>query len=210
MEINYVCSLGTNCHSSSILKRCGLKKCSYPFDWIMMADPCKCIIDCIEDDFKIFLNKSYYRSISENQCGHSLYGDSLWWHHNPLNNINTYNYYIRCVNRFKNLINSKEHKLFIMIFINGEHDSHSEDHSDKMIEFNNKFSNYTSNYTLLIIIHYPNETNRRHNFIYNNNIHFLKLHTLSGSHGSGFENNEDENYLNNIIQSAYNFNIKPV
>ena len=34
MEINYVCLLGTLCHSASILKRNNLKLCSYPFDWI--------------------------------------------------------------------------------------------------------------------------------------------------------------------------------
>jgi hypothetical protein len=34
MEINHVCSLGYLCQSSQILKQNGLKKCSYPFDWI--------------------------------------------------------------------------------------------------------------------------------------------------------------------------------
>jgi hypothetical protein len=33
-KIKHVCSLGSLCHSSQILKRNNLKKCSYPFDWI--------------------------------------------------------------------------------------------------------------------------------------------------------------------------------
>jgi hypothetical protein len=47
LEINYTYSLGNLCHGSQILKRNNYKKCSYPFD-------------CLEDDFNIFLDKSYY------------------------------------------------------------------------------------------------------------------------------------------------------
>ena len=41
-------------------------------------------------------------------------------HHNPLNNENDYNYYIRCVNRFRELLQNEELKLFIIIFVNME------------------------------------------------------------------------------------------
>ena len=61
LEINYTCSLGNLCHGSQILKRNNYKKCSYPFDWIFSN--CENIIHCIEDDFNIFLDKSYYVSI---------------------------------------------------------------------------------------------------------------------------------------------------
>jgi hypothetical protein len=71
MEVKYVCSLGTLCQSSQILKNNNLKKCSYPFDWIFSNYDI--IIRCIEDDFKIFLDKSYYISRPDNKCGHSYY-----------------------------------------------------------------------------------------------------------------------------------------
>ena len=56
MEIKYVCSLGSLCHSAQILKNNNLKRCSYPFDWIFSSP--NMVIDCISDDFKKFLDKS--------------------------------------------------------------------------------------------------------------------------------------------------------
>lgn len=126
-------------------------------------------------------------------------------HHNPLINIDHYNYYIRCVDRFKNLLQKQEHKLFIMIFINIDNIDNTE---NNIIDFNNKFSKYTSNYTLLVILHMPNKKKTRHTFKYNNNIHFLELHTLSCSGGVQFENNIDNIYLHKVIKSKYNFNVK--
>ena len=201
LEINYTSSLGSLCHSSQILKRNKLKLCSYPFDWIFSN--CDNIIHCIEDNFNIFLDKSYYINVSESQCGHSKYHKKMFNHRNPLNNINDYNYYVRCVDRFKILLQKQEHKLFIMICVNID-----EDTKIKMIEFNNTFSQYTYNYTLLIIFHIPNKEQNHHIFTYNDNIHFLELHTLSQSNGVEFVNNDDNIYLDNIINSKYNFNLK--
>ena len=79
---------------------------------------------------------------------------------------------------------------------------------NKMIEFNNKFSEYTCNYTLLVIFHIPNKEQNHNIFTYNDNINFLELHTLSVSNGVSFVNNNDNIYLDNIIKSKYNFNLK--
>jgi len=206
-EIKYTCSLGTLCHSSQILKRNNLKLCSYPFDWIFSS--CDNIIHCIEDDFKIFLDKSYYTDIQykrdDRQCGHKYYNLNMFNHFDPRNEKD-YNYYVRCVDRFKNLLKKKEHKLFTMIFINI--DKIENNSTKKIIDFNKKFSKYTSNYTLLVIFHIPNKEQNHHTFTYNDNIHFLELHTLSNSNGVEFVNNSDNIYLDNIIKSKYNFNIK--
>ena len=202
-EIHYTSSLGSVCHSSQLLKRNNLKLCSYPFDWIFSN--CDNIIHCIEDNFNIFLNKSYYTNISNSQCGHSKYHKIMFNHHNPLINKDHYNYYIRCVDRFKNLLRKQEHKLFIMIFVNMN--NVNESLKNKIIEFNNKFSKYTSNYTLLVILHIQNKKQNHHIFTYKNNIEFLELHTLSSSNGADFVNKNDNSYLDNIINSKYNFNL---
>jgi hypothetical protein len=204
MEIKHVCSLGTLCQSSQILKTNNLKKSSYPFDWIFSN--WDMIIHCIEDDFKIFLDKSYY-VMSGNHCGNSYYYPNMWPHHDPLNNENDYNYYVRCVNRFKLLLQNQEHKLFIMIFVNKEYGSHCDNFKQKIIEFNNKFSKYTNNYTLLVIIHFPDKENTSHVFTHHDNIDFLDLHTLSDRGSIVFSNNIDNIYLNNIINTTYNFNV---
>lgn len=104
-EINYVCSLGGWCQSAQLLKRNGYKLCSYPFDWIFSS--CENIIHCLEDDFKIFLDKTYYVNISHSQCGHSYYHVQMFNHRNPLQNKNDYNYYVRCIGRFKDLLKKK-------------------------------------------------------------------------------------------------------
>ena len=202
-EINYTCSLGSLCHSSQILKRNNLKLCSYPFDWIF-SDWYN-IIHCIEDNFNIFLDKSYYINISRSRCGHSKYNSCMFNHHNPLINIGHYNYYVRCVDRFKNLLQKQQHKLFIMTFVNMN--NIDENIKNNIIDFNNKFSKYTSNYTLLVIFNISNK-HHHHIFTYNDNIHFLELYTLSDSNGLQFKNNDDNIYLDSIIKSKYNFNIK--
>ena len=204
LEINYTSSLGSLCQSSQILKRNNLKLCSYPFDWIFSN--CDNIIHCIEDNFNIFLDKSYYVNISQSICGHSKYNNQMFNHHNPLINIDHYNYYVRCVDRFKILLQKPEHKLFIMTFVNMY--NIDENIKNKIINFNNEFSKYTSNYTLLVIFHIPNKEQNHNIFTYNDNINFLELHTLSVSHGAAFENENDNIYLDNIIKSKYNFNLK--
>jgi hypothetical protein len=201
--INYVCSLGSICHSSQILKNNNLKNCSYPFDWIFSNY--NNIIHCIEDDFNCFLDKSKYISINTSQCGHSYYNKQMFFHHNPLNNENDYNYYTRCVNRFKKLLQNEEHKLFIMIFVNIE--NIEENVKNDIINFNNKFQKYTKNYTLLCIFHIPNKQCNHHNFTHIYNIDFLELHTLSMSNGVNFNNDDDNGYLNDIINNNYTFNI---
>ena len=178
MEIKYTCSLGPLCHSSKLLKNNNLKKCSYPFDWIF--SDCNNIIHCLENDFNFFLDKSYYTSISNNQCGHSYYQPNMWWHHNPLNNENDYNYYIRCVNRFRQLLKYEEHKLFVIIYSNM--DNVEDIHKNDIINFNRKFYRFTKNYTLLVIYNIQNKNENHHTFTHHNNIDFLE-YFLSSSIG---------------------------
>ena len=204
MEIKYTCSLGNLCHASQILKNNNLKKSSYPFDWIFSNN--NNIIHCIEDDFKKFLDKSYYVNISNKKCGHSYYNERMFNHHNPLNNENDYNYYVRCVNRFKNLLQCEEQKLFIMIFVNM--DNFEENLKNNIINFNNKFSKYTKNYKLLVILHIKNKENNYHAFQHKDTIDFLELHTLSSSNGLHFTDKNDNDYLNNVINQTYIFNMK--
>ena len=209
-EINYVCSLGSLCQSSQILKRNNLKICSYPFDWIFSNFDN--ILHCIEDDFKIFLDKSYYNAVDATHCEHTYYyekgcGTNMFNHFNPLENTHHYDYYVRCVNRFKDLLQKQEHKMFVIILVNNDN-SIDDNIINNIIDFNNKFSKYTSNYTILFIFHIPNKQQKNHIFTYHDNIHILELHTLSTSGGVDFHNNDDNIYLDNIIKSNYNFNIK--
>jgi hypothetical protein len=93
-----------------------------------------------------------------------------------------------------------------MTFVNSEYNSHCDNFKQNIIEFNNKLSKYTSNYTLLVIIQYLTEQTTSHIFTYIDNIHFLQLYTVSKSNGTEFENNDENNYLDNIIRLNYKFN----
>ena len=203
MEIKYVCSLGNCCHTSQFMKDNKLKKCSYPFDWIFSTY--NNIIHCIEDDFKTFLDKKYYVSLEPGKCGNTYYNKYLFNHHDPLNNENHYNYFIRCINRFKQLLQCKENKLFIMMIVNI--DNIDENIKIDIINFNNKFSKYTKNYKLLVIFQIKNKQKNYHAFTHNDSIDFLELHTLSKSNGIYFDNYDDNNYFFNVITKTYNFNI---
>jgi hypothetical protein len=202
-EINYVCSLGRLCYPASFLKKNKLKLVSYPFDWTFSNFDM--IIHAIEDDFKIFLDQSYYVNIDETICDHSYYKDLRFNHHNPLINKKDYNYYKRCVNRFKNLLKYKERKLFIIIFNNL--DMIDINIKNNIINFNNRLKKYTNNYILLVIYHLQNKPQNRHTFTYDDNIHFLELHTLSHNGGTSFYNEKDNIYFDNIISHKYNFNL---
>lgn len=121
-------------------------------------------------------------------------------HHNPLKN--DYEYFIRCVNRFKILLKSSQTKLFILMYVNM-----NKNEIQEAIHFNSIFSKYTSNYILLVIHHEVNKI-RHHYFEYKDNIHILYLYTLSESDGKEFKNDDDNFYLDTIINAHYKLRIE--
>jgi len=198
--INYTCSLGALCFSSQLLKRNHLKLCSYPFDWIFSnADM---ILHCIEDDFKAFLDKSYYISPREGVCKHTYYyaNTTMFNHHNPILEKD-YTYFERCISRFKTLLQCDGHKLFVM---------ESEIAKHGVILFNNNLATHVSNYTLLHISVVKNARQHFHTFTYKDNIHFLELHILSRTNGVEFINDDDNKYLDSILMDKYRFELLPI
>ena len=135
-KIYSTCSLGFKCIASQILINLKIKKESYPFDWIISN--LDIVKHCIQDDFKIFLDKKYYsytnkdnklieeekflnyyllnknrmdnskgffqdkRSFQDKRVYHNYYSSSfkLFAHYNPKLEKD-YEYYERCINRFK-------------------------------------------------------------------------------------------------------------
>ena len=111
---NHVYSLGPFCHTGNLLQRLDVKKESYPFDWI--CTNLNTIIHCIENDFKIFLDKKYYNSdIKNDKIIHTYYNE----HFNgkgSFDNIKDmtdekYDYFIRCVDRFRKLLHRPKRKM---------------------------------------------------------------------------------------------------
>lgn len=213
MEINYVCSLGTHCHSSWYLKENKLKLASYPFDWIISSPDS--VIDCLNDNFNKFLDKSYYSKKKHLYYSTQKFHNTRFMHHNLSSNEKDYQYFERCVERFRNLLKLKDSKLFMLTLfrksciICGEtHNICYDKIKNKIIELNDTLNKFTSNFILLVIINYPNKDINNFKFTELKNIHFLELYTLSKSDGKKFRNETDNIYLKNIINDKYVFNLK--
>ena len=210
IPIKHICSLGKNCHGAGILKRNNWKKESYPFDWIFTND--KMIKHCIEDDFKIFLNKEYYPDKDENawQQTHSFYhpfsDDKTFNHHNPLLDKD-YAYFERCVDRFRTLLQSNKFKVFIHMISN--HDPINDQIRKKALDLNNVLKNKTDNFALIYIIH---TISQKQSYIFetNENIHFIQIYTKSASNGKEFILDEDNIFLDKLLNEVYIFNIEPL
>jgi hypothetical protein len=208
MEINYVCSLGKLCHSASILKNNNLKLVSYPFDWIFSDE--NIILNCLKNNFSVFLDKNNYIDIGINNCGHKLYHSEMFNHHNPLCKENDYEYFKRCVNRFNELLKKDDKKLYMMIEVNKPDKLIS---NEKIFEFNDEFKKYTSNYILLHIYHTCDNEQTTHEIEQIDNVIILKFNSISRSSGTFFypnEINDDNEYLNCVLKGVFNFNLKPI
>jgi hypothetical protein len=205
----HIISLGWRCHTSSTLKSLNLKKYSCPFDWIFSN--LDMIQDCLEDNFKKFLDKSLYidnptyKTNGENKGGHKIYGSNIFNHHNPKLKED-YNYYLRCVERFTKLLQSKETKIYIHMINMGNNNLNLEDLNIKILKINNTLSKLTENYKLLIILYH--EIHDEKKVIIekeNNNLIIVNLYVESYSIGTRFKDQDDEEFFKEFIK-CYVFN----
>lgn len=214
ITISHVCSLGNVCQSSKILKDIGFKKESYPFDWIF-SSPAN-IINILEDDFTLFLNKELYvnmysrrfgkHRLDYSKCGHKIYHNKMFFHHNPKDKENDYNYFIRCVNRFRQLLKKESNKLFVITFNNITEDL--ENIKKQIIELNNYMSTKTSNYYIFVICHIPNQKILKFDILDIDNIKFLFLYTKSHSNGIKLSDSKENEFLKNLLLKSYSFQIE--
>jgi len=205
MEFNFVCSLGTLCHSSYFIKQSNLKMASYPFDWIYSN--INIIIDCIENNFEKFLDKKYYKNVKNSSaCSHLKYKKSMFNHYNPLIN-EYYEYYIRCVNRFRELLLNTNNKLFLIININQNNNNNIENDTLNIYKLDEILNKHTTNYKIIYINHFSNRKPRYEIKNLNNNIDLINLSTKSKSDGIKFINDTDNKFLQKIIFDNYKFNL---
>ncbi len=120
-----VVSVGDHCLTASVLKNLGLKKHSYPFDWIF--SDIRMVNHCIQDGFSTFLDRSEHIKIADSEklspdanfCDHRYYkehfGILFAFNHYDISVNNVYKYYQRCVDRFVNLLRSDREVIFICI-----------------------------------------------------------------------------------------------
>lgn len=105
-----VISMGQNCNTSWYIKAAGLKRASYPFDWIFTTPDIAA--DIIRDDFQKLLDKSLIIPHGMD-AGHNMYHETLFGHRNPVRSAEDYAYYQRCVSRWRELM--RLHKPCILV-----------------------------------------------------------------------------------------------
>ncbi len=110
-------SLGENCSTAWYLKQLGLKNESFPFDWIFTSP--EIVLDCINDRFKKYLDKSLIKPKNNHtSAGHDYYHSNFFAHRNPLRSEEDYNYYERSCQRFLNNIELQEPSYYLITLIN--------------------------------------------------------------------------------------------
>ena len=197
IEYNSACPVGNYCFGTSLLAEKKIRKEAMPFDWLFTTP--KYTAEVIKDDFKDFLNPKYYTDIAlnepanERQAGHTLYHENFFNHKDPRLKED-YDYYVRCVDRFREFIKIEDKKLFICSYKNLDNKMDDSLMSD-IFELNKVLSEITQNYHLLCHINYPNNKDLKHEITEMGNITFFELYTKQDNHGLGYGNDEDNEYF---------------
>jgi hypothetical protein len=210
-------SLGENCSSAWYLKQSGLKMASYPFDWIFSSP--EIILDCINDNFKKFMDKSLINPNRNNlSAGHRYYHRYLFNHRNPLNSEEDYDYYHKCCERFNNLIKTKYNTTYFITLIN---------EPDKRPRWANGFTKYfpmpmnqnhktfmdlihslkekNNDSQFIIVDHYTNQKNRRLTFEkFDANIFFITFYAGGESTGVYYKDPLDDLCFKRIMANLHN------
>ena len=125
IPVTNVVSVGTHCLTAVMLKKIGLKAYSTPFDWIFSSIPM--VAHCISDDFAHFLDKRHFSPIplekridsNTSFCDHQFYLENFGvrsvFNHYDISKDEVYDYYRRCVDRFRKAIRSGDRTLLIGI-----------------------------------------------------------------------------------------------
>lgn len=208
-EFKHACSIGNYCFSAALLNMLNVRDRALPFDWVFTTP--KFTTEILKNDFQDFLNPKYYVDIHDyvpehggRQAGHSLYHKNFFNHKNPREKVD-YDYYVRCVDRFREFIKIEDKKLFICSYKNLENKMDDSLMSD-IFELNKVLSEITQNYHLLCHINYPNNKDIKYEITEMGNITFFELYTKQDNHGLGYGNDED----NQIFFEKFNqlFKIK--
>ena len=110
-----VIGLGQNCNASWYIKESGNKQTSYPFDWIFTTP--EIILDILADDFQAFTQKDLLIPHGLD-AGNERYHETFYGHRNPASREADRLYLIRCVERWKERMQSQKPVLFLTVVLN--------------------------------------------------------------------------------------------
>ena len=207
--IHHIVSLGTFCHMASHLQRYNMRKCSYPFDWILSSP--KMVMDCLRDDFRTFLDPKYHRSMGDGTSNHVVYGSMV--HGNNFHGTPTLNHtfthkditdpathasYVRAVERFRKVLSSPDSKLFVLCTQDVVFDR------KEIEELHQLLDQITTNAQLLCIsLH--NDYTTHYSVEHEGNVKYVKMYMYSRSDGRGFAKPDENDRFQDMLTSLYSF-----
>ena len=157
------------------------------------------------DNFNNFLNKDYYaiKDINSSKNKHLMYLPDLMMfnHRNPLKDED-YLYYLRCINRFYDVLNKKEKKLFLLTSLKNE----IKNELENICLLNHTLNSITENYILIAIFQKCTGEQNKDIYKYDNMI-IIQITTLSESDGVIFLNELDNIFYKDIIDSLFEFKL---
>ena len=207
MAIEYAVSLGIVCHATSWINQMDLKRGSYPFDWICSST--SIVLDCIEGDFKKFLDRDLHIPNGGDPCnleksGHKFYGANILYHHN-IRNDEKYSYFVRCVKRFRLLLKKPGRKLYVISYINKRIDLPNSQ-LESVKDIYKGLEKVTSNFEMLLIYHrIGDELETKIDRI--DGITIIQIYTTTTSHGTGFYDMNENTFFNESVFNLYQFDI---
>ncbi len=117
-------SLGSYCWPALTIKNCGLRRASFPLDWVVSLNGEK-VIELLDNRFVDFTNEAYFVSSSRQMLLHSYYElafqhEGLWENTNDFKKVQEFQEkYERRIERFKRLNEYKGKIYFIRAALNG-------------------------------------------------------------------------------------------
>jgi hypothetical protein len=207
IEFNSACPIGNYCFGAALLSNKKIRKEAMPFDWLFTTP--KYTAEVIKNDFKDFLDKSYYVDIglnepdNERQAGHSLYHENFFNHKDPRLD-GDYDYYVRCVDRFRDFMKKDDKKLFLCFFKNEK--EMTTEMIDEVLELNKVLSEKTTNHHLMVHINFPYKVTEKPiiSIDQKDNLTIFQMHSLMDNHGLGYGHDLDaeefEKAFNSIVK----------
>ncbi len=193
------------CQSTRLLIDTGLKRESYPFDWTFSGPTT--VERILDDDFGQFLQRELLVGTGAAQCGHVVYGERMFNHHNPRDNDEHYAYFARCVHRFRALLRSDASKLFVVVFPNLDRGAVARLRAE-VAQLSARLSALTRNHRLFVVFHVAHCDAFDASTEDERNARFVTVSTKGGSDGLVLADPHENRMLHKVLLESYDFAVE--
>lgn len=202
--IEHTISLGPFCFNAMFMKKKMYKNASFPFDWLFSN--MRMVNDCLGDNFTKFMDKSQHKKKSRRISEHTGYKINTMFNHHDITSKNDYDYFSRCIERFRFLHKRNGTKLFTLIVLSS---SLSTDQINTINSIFHKLKSYCGdNFVLLIVcINVTKEGKGYSVDKWLENLYVVNLRTHRQLNGINFSDRTDLTLYDKMIHELFTFKI---